>query len=305
MKRHISGVLSFLCLVGAASAQNFTATDDGRQITIADRGQPVVTYVYGSASPDGPINYIHPLIGLYGETLTGDSPSNWSGAPGLHWGWSKIGTDDGVANLETGEGGRRIFERIMSDQETEKGMEVLVQSVWLVGEAEHAQVIETMLLTVGPVNQAQRSIDLQFLMRSVSTGVIFLEGSIPGAGLGLTLNPERQDWGFTGAGVGLDPGPKPHLSPWLVCSYRDDRRSSRSGVAILQDSRNPGFSQPNWLIESEQHVLGGVPSTVRAELKPGEFLQFRYRLILHHLSGSKMEMTGAYAQFMAEGQQGR
>jgi len=295
--------------VGAATGQNFTAQDDGRQITIADRGQPVLTYVYGSATAESevpaPTNYIHPLYGLYGETITGDSPSNWSGAPGIHWGWSKIGTDDGTADLTAGDGGRRIFERVMSVGETAQGMEIVVQNVWVVGEAGHAQVIESMALTVGPVNQGQRAIDVQILVRSVSTDVIYLEGSIPGSGLGMTLNPERQDWGFTGAGVGLQPGSSPYLSPWLVCSYRDDRRSSRSGIAILQDSRNPGFSQPNWLIESTERVVGGVPSAVKVELKPGEFLQFRYRLILHHLAGSKMEMTGAYSQFMADGQQGR
>lgn len=299
--------LVFLACAGVG-AQNFTASDDGRSIAVADRGQPVLTYVYDSppaaeGAPAGPSNYIHPLYGLYGEIVTGDSPSNWSGAPGIHWGWSKIGCDAGVANLEMGEGGRRIFERILSVREANEGVEIVVQNVWVVGPDDHAQVIETVAVMVGPVVDGRRNIDFQVLLRSVSSGTIYLEGSVPGAGLGFVLNPERRDWGFASAAAGLDPNPKPYLSPWIVCSYRDDRRSSRSGVAMLQDNRNPGFSYPSWLIESTQRVLGGVPPEVKSALKPGEFLQFRYRLILHHLSGSRMEMTEAYRKFMADGHQ--
>lgn len=309
MFRHYLGYFGLLIACAGASAQNFTATDDGRAIAVADRGRPVLTYVYDSppaaeGAPVAPANYIHPLHGLYGETITGEAASNWSGAPGISWGWSKIGCDDGVADLATGEGGRRIFERVVSAREMRDGMELVVQNVWVVGPDEHAQVIESIAVTVGPVEDGRRVIDVQILLRSVSTGLVYLEGSIPGAGLGFTFNAERRDWEFAGAATRLDPTPSPYLSPWIVCSYRDDRRSSRSGMAILQDSRNPGFSHPNWLIESAQRVLGGVSPAVKVEVKPGDFLQFRYRLILHHLSGSKMEMTGAYTQFMAEGQQG-
>lgn len=311
MNYRIYGVFAAVCLCGVAGAQNFTANDDGHQITVADRGQPVLTYVY-QAPPDadgapgkGPANYLHPIYGLYGEQITGDSPSQWSGAPGLHWAWSKVGCDDGVADISAGEGGRRIFERLVSAHEIEAGMELVVQNVWVIGPLEHAQVIESIAFIIGPVKDARRQIDVDVLLRSVSTGKIYLEGSIPGSGLELTLNPERPDWGFTGAGMTLEQSSKPTLAPWIVASYRDDRRSTRSGVAILQDSRNPGFANPNWLVESAERVVGGVPPSVKAELKPGDFLQFRYRMILHHLSGSKMEMTGAYAQFMAEGQQGR
>lgn len=304
----LSAIFSLFFVCTAVVAQNFTADDNGYSIAIADRGRPVLTYVYDSAptaegEPTGPSSYIHPIYGLYGEVITGESLSNWSGVPGLHWGWSKIGCDDGVADLESGDGGRRIFERVISAQETKQGLEFIIQNVWVVGLNEHAQAIESIAVTVGPVLDGRRMIDLQVLLRSVSTGTIYLEGSIPGAGLGLVLNPERQDWGFASAAAGLDPASKPYLSPWIVCSYRDDRRSSRSGIAIFQDNRNPGFSHPNWLIESTQRVLGGVPPAVKAELKPGEFLQFRYRLVLHHLSGSRMEMTSAYTQFMADGHQ--
>ena len=88
----------------------------------------------------------------------------------------------------------------------------------------------------------------------------------------------------------------------MICSYRDAQRSSRSAIAVFQDTRNPGFSQPNWLIESTERLIAGVSETFKVELKPGEPIQFRYRFVLCHLKGAESELAPDYAKFIAEGQ---
>jgi hypothetical protein len=294
----------------ASRAQDFTIDDDGYRLLIAERGQPVLGYTYRAAEPSADIKnqsrpvagYFHPIHGLYGEVLTGESPSNWSGAPGVQWGWTRLGAGGKVVDLTRQDGGRREFERVIRKDVSESRATVSVQSVWLAGPDDTAQVLETLLFTVYPVEQGQRNIDVSVLLKSVAADKIYLAGSIPGAGLTLVLNPERNDWSFSGGRGPLPTPGTPFLSPLIICSYRDDRRSSRSGIVVFQDARNPGFSQPNWLVESPERLLAGVPESMKAELKSGEFLEFRYRLVLSHLSGSEGNMTAEYSQFMAAGQ---
>ena len=303
--------LSGFMAVSAVPAQDFTIDDDGSRISIADRGQPVLAYVYQAQSVAGEgdsqgstiSNYLHPLRGLYGEDVTGDTPSNWSGAPGISWTWTRLGTKDRVIDLANGEGGKRLFERITRQSANSERAIFGLQNVWTSEPDGKAQILENIAFMVGKVDKAQRTIDLTVILQSVSTEIVYLEGSMAGSGLALQLSDQRNGWSITGGQGELNPQADPYLSPWLVCSYRDDRRSTRSGLAVMQDSRNPGFAQPNWLIEAPNRLSAGVSGTVRAELNPGQTLQFRYRFVLYHLGGSKVDMTAQYARFMAESQQ--
>ncbi len=303
-------VLCAATCVSSVSGQDFAFDDDGSKISVADRGLPVLVYVYRSepvATSDGGsipalVNYFHPLHGLYGEVITGDTPSNRSGAPGISWGWTRLGAEGRVIDIARGDGGKRVFERVtIQDARADRAV-FGVQNAWVTEPGGTAQVLEYILVTVWKVDKAQRSIDVSVILRSVSTSPVFLEGTIPGSGLSFQLNPERSDWMVAGGQGEYAPQDQPYLSPWVVCSYRDDRRSTRSGLAVFQDSRNPGFSQPNWLVQAPAGLNAGVPGTVKAELKPGQSLEFRYRFILHHLGSSKVDMTAEYTKFIAEGQ---
>ena len=310
MKPFVGAVSLALVTCVACFAQDFAVKDDGTRIEISELGQPVLTYIYRSAKSEGSAasptqqdsGYFHPVYGLYGEVLTGESPSNWSGAPGIHWGWSRLGAGGKVVDLERGVGGRREFERVLREERTATGVRVALQNVWLAGSEDRAQVLETLSFTVNPVVKAQRNIDVSIRLTNIAPDKIYLSGSMPGSGFTFTLNPERSDWSFS-SGQSLVPTPdKPFLSPFLICSYRDDHRSSRSGIAIFQDARNPGYAQPNWLIETPERMVAGVAESTKAELSPGDFLEFRYRFVITHLTGSAGEMTAEYAKFMAEGQ---
>ncbi len=286
--------------------QDFTIDDDGTRVLVSERGQPVVGYTYKAADSTGKstgaVGYFHPIHGLFGEVLTGESPSNWSGAPGIQWGWSRLGVGGKVIDLARGDGGRREFERLVGRDVAGGRATVAVQNVWLAGPEDRAQVLETILFTAHPVHESQRNIDVSVLVKSVASEPIFLQGSIPGSGLSFVFNPERVDWSFSGGPGPLPSLGTPFLSPFMICSYRDGQRSSRSAIAVFQDARNPGFAQPNWLIEAPERLIAGVPDTVKLELKPGEFLEFRYRFVLCHLRGAESELAEEYAEFMAEGQ---
>jgi hypothetical protein len=175
-----------------------------------------------------------------------------------------------------------------------------LQYVWLTDPDGQARVIENVSFTVGKFENNQRIIDIAVNLRCVTTETVYLEGGIPGAGLTFQLSADRGDPNLSAAAGDLVPAAVPYVSPWLVFSYRDDRRSTRSGLAIFQDSRNPGFSDANWLVEGPDRVTAGVPGTVQAELKPGQTLEFRYRLILYHLGAARVDLSRQYAEYMAE-----
>ena len=291
-----------------SSAQDFTFDDNGSRVAVADLGQPVLEYVYkaesteagdGSQTPEL-VNYFHPMHGLYGEVLTGDAPSNWSGAPGISWSWTRMGVEGRGVDLADGKHGMRVFERVTREEAKPDRAEFGLQNAWITKPDGQAQVVENISFVVRKVDRSQRTIDMFVTLRSVSTGKIYLEGSIPGSGLTFQLNSERKDWRIVGGQGEYEPSDHPYLSPWVVCSYRDDRRSTRSGLAVFQDSRNPGFSEANWLMETPDRLNMGVSASVKAELAPGQSLEFRYRFLLYHLGGSKVDMTAEYARFMSE-----
>jgi hypothetical protein len=212
-----------------------------------------------------------------------------------------VGVTGRLVNFDTSEGGHREFERWL-EVDTESGYAAFgLQSAWLVEPERQAHAIETLSFVVHPVEGPQRYIDIGVLIRNVSGAAILLEGALPGTGLCFALNPDRADWTLEGSGGWMEPGGGPYLSPWAVCTYRDDRRSTRSGLAILQDSRNPAYATPNWFVEDGNRLSVGAPADFRAELDSGEFIEFRYRIILFRATGGGPDLTGEYARFMAGG----
>ncbi len=286
----------------AASADDFGIVSNDRGLTLNERERPLLEFVHTPAPVSGdevtPGNYIHPLYGLSGEVVTGESPTVWGGASGIHWGWTGLGVAGQLINIEDGSGGRRSFERWTGADTPPDHATFGVQSAWVLDADGRARVLENLTVTAFPVDGTSRKIDIAVLIRNISDAKIMLEGGLPGSGLSVTLNPERTDWALADSSGWVKTG-TPYMSPWTVCTYRDDRRSTRSGLAILQDSRNPAFSTPNWLLEEGARVTVGTPDAYKMELKPGEFLEFRYRIILFRVIGGGPNMTSEYSKFMS------
>ena len=297
----------FVCLLlpspSICAAQGLAITSDNRRVLVNDHDHTFFEFIH-TPTPDVqtdeffPSHYIHPLNGLLGEVVTGENLSLWSGAPGVHWGWSRVGIGGTLIDIENGEGGRRVFERSLGSQsEGSEGIFAL-QNAWLTNERNQAVAMENITVSLPPRESTLRMLDIHVLIRNISESNIRFEGALPGTGLALTLNPERVDWGFSNSTGWVKTG-SAYMSPWTVGTYRDDRRSTRSGIAILQDSRNPGFSSANWLLEDGPRLTVGAPETFRTELKPAEFLEFRYRIILFRVGGGAPDMTAEFTKFMS------
>ncbi len=289
-----------------AAAGDLTIEDDGYQVLVADRGKSFFAFVYtppaapesASDAPFIPSHYVHPLLGLMGETITADTTTIWQGYPGIHWGWSGLGVANTLIDIERQNGGRREFERFLGAS-TDGGEAVFaLQSAWVTDADGQARVMENLTFTLYPVAGSTRKIDITVLIRNVSDRDIYLQGGGPLTGLSLALDPARTDWGFASSGGWVSDSKPAYMSPWTVATYRDDRRSTRSGIAVLQDSRNPGYSTPNWLVEEGPRLTVGATEAFKTELKTTGFLEFRYRIILFRALGSGPDMTAEYADFM-------
>lgn len=292
-------------LAGSAGA-DFTLEDDGYRLTVMDRDRPVLAYQYrgepletGEEDPEtGPAHFIHPLYGLWGEQVTGETPSLWAGLPGIHWGWAYCLADGELLDVWNREGGYREFERWRDTYADATTAELDLQNVWIQSATGEAKVLENVLIKVHLADGELRPIDLLLEFKNVSNGPLYLRGSGAQSGLAVRLNLDRDDWTFSGGAGRVKVGSAPVLSPWFDCSYRDDRRSTYSGLTILQHSDNPGFSSPNWTVTPEGVVTAGVDGEQRFELKPGQTLSFQYRLLLHRGFGPSMNLMREYVKWM-------
>jgi hypothetical protein len=295
-------LIASVVLAGSTFADNLTFEQSDDRLTLNDQGRPVFEFIHvGPPDPSQAqavhTNYFHPLYGLLGEVLTGDSPSIWGAAPGIHWSWSRLGIGNTLVNIEEGTGAHRVIERWLGAEVYQDVAAFGVQSAWVLDSTGEAKVIENLAARVYPVEGTTRYIDITVLIRNISDDPVRLEGGLPGSGLGLTLDPERTDWGFADS-TGWATKGVPYMSPWTVCTYRDERRSTRSGLAIMQDSRNPAYSSENWLVEEGPRVTVGPPESFKLDLKSAAFLEFRYRIMLFRVVGGGPDMTAEYTKFM-------
>jgi hypothetical protein len=244
--------------------------------------------------------YIHPLHGMNGEVITGEPPSLWGGNPGLHWGWTECFLADRQLDVWEDAHLTRRFERWLGQELYEDAVELVFQSAWAFADTGRAQAIETVRVTVFGAVEGSRIIDFEFSVRNISSGTMLLLGSNPGSGLGIRINDDRKDVVLSGGHGIVTELNEPMLSPYMDFSYRDDRRSTYSGVMILQHPANPGYAKPNWTVEGDRTLVAGVPESERMRLAPGDSVRFGYRLVLHQGYGPSLNLSKVYSDYMRE-----
>ena len=288
----------------------FSLEDDGRALTVIEDGKPVLVYRYAFVEPPKRVPehfrrscYIHPLYGLDGEVLTQDFPVDHFHHRGVFWAWPKSTIGDKPIDVWALPDTRQVHEAWLTKKADAEGAVIGAQNVWVFDSApEDAIVREKITFTVLPAEGNSRAIDFHLHFENLGTETLTIRGATTdnkGYG-GLCLRPDatRRPFTFTAAQGELD-GDKLHLeSPWLDISYARKKGGKKiSGAAFFQHPGNPGYPHPGWITRGYGFLGVSWPHTEAYELKPGQTVELRYRLLVHRGTAEGAKVKKAFQTY--------
>jgi hypothetical protein len=276
-----------LCAQGfAATTSRLTTTSNDQGVLIVEADRPILFYQRTTKSLDSQTpraNYVHPLYGLDGQTLTEDFPADHRHHRGIFWAWHQVWVGDkmigdpwlckdfqwDVVSTTVRDQGDRI----------ELMAEVLWKSPLHLDDAGDAIAIvqEQATITVYPRESAYRCIDFDINLQALVEGVR-IGGSDDEKGYGgfsprIKLNSDQR---FTATKGDLETTKNAmDVGPWV------DVSDSRWGLAMISHSANPGTPQ-QWILRSKRSMQNAVyPGRHPESLSTETPTRLRYRLVVH------------------------
>lgn len=299
-----------------AVANPYASKREGEQlhITTAD-GKPILSYYHGKPEPNQryPLNdFVHPLIGLDGETLTNLRPIDHVHHRGVYWTWVRheqngksLGSwwqpdtihADGK-DLAFADG--PVFSRFCARHEWVYQAKGSTETMPFVDEQVVCRVFQT---------QADgRAIDFDITLTAIVDGIRMGGTTDLGKGYGgFTFRYAPATEVKIAADRKLIPGDQNHLrARWADWSGRfklaDGKIADRrSGAAVLIGADHPDMP-PEW-ITRYYGVLGVTyPGLQMLEMPKGKPLRLRYRLWIHRGDAGEGRVDEAYRTYAADWQ---
>jgi hypothetical protein len=260
------------------------------QFSIADRGQAVLRYNYHIVEPGDLLtavapgnriyararsNYLHPLYGLNGETLTKDWSLDHPHHRGVYWAWPEVdwhGQRGDLHALQT------VFARPTGKCAATSG------SVFALLEAEnlwqwedHEPIVrELALIRAWRANGIGRYIDLDFHFTALKDDVAIARRETShygGLNIRLAQVREQQIVQFTSP-----PSQTPRMA-WAALWGTFPGGKEPAGLAVLQSPKNPDYPG-EWVKYPELNWLQPTfpAAGTRYVLKAGQPLRLQFRL---------------------------
>jgi hypothetical protein len=285
-------LLTLVPLMAAAqapSALRAVTTDDG--VWLQEGDTKVLFYQRRPKSQNGRYtraNYVHPLLGLDGETLTEDFPPDHPHQRGIFWAWHQVTI-----------GGKTIGDpwalkdcswdiRDVKTEATDGAVSLRTTVHWLspLWKDENGMqkpfVRERARIRVHKAEPARRMVDFEIALTALEPE-LRIGGAAPTPGYG-GFSPRLRlpkDVRFLGPRGEVQPLPGPvDPSPWIdLAGTLAQQRTS--GVAMLTHPTTPGFPQP-WILRRERSMQNPVyPGATPVLLSTERPLVLCYRLVLH------------------------
>jgi len=278
----------------ARTSMQAAQSQPGGQFDISEGAKPVLRYNYAKVEPAGAFlqtvtednrkyavarsNYIHPLYGPQGETLTKDWSRDHPHHRGIYWAWPEVDWRGQRADLHALQ---KAFARPTGKCETLSGpvfAQLDAENLWQWEDREPI-VRERALIRAYPATPAGRLLDLEFHFAALDQPVLLARrGAAHYGGLNLRFNAlkDQQISKHTD---------RPDASPrksWGDLSGIYAGAQVPAGVAILQHASNAHFPG-DWIDYPELNWLQpAFPSVgTRYELRKAEPLVLRFRLWIH------------------------
>ena len=297
--------------VRPAPMSDVVASQDARsgQFDITDAGQPVLRYNYAPVEPGDfltnvtPANriyararsdYIHPLFGLDGETLTKDWSKDHPHHRGIYWAWPEVDWRGRRGDLHALQ---HVFAWPAGKCVVTSGpvfAQLEAENVWKWEDGE-SLVHESAVIRAYRATGDDRLLDLEFQFTALNDTVsIARRGTEHYGGLNLRLASVK-DQKIIFHTDGTNAGPR---VAWAELSGRFSGAPQPSGLVVLQHAANPCYPG-DWVKYPELNWFQPTfpASGTRYELNKGEPLILRFRLWLHR--GAKASDESCAARWRA------
>ncbi len=267
--------------------------DASGKVEISESGQPVLRYNYATLEPGellekvAPANrkyararndYIHPLFGLDGESLTLDWPLDHPHHRGIYWAWPEVDWRGQRGDLHALQW---VFARPTGQCGATGGpvfAQIEAENVWK-WEEQESLVHERVFIRAYRATDDHRLIDLEFQFTALNDPVLLARrGTDKYGGLNLRLAKVlEQEISFH-----TDANESSPRMAWAEISGRFGEAAQPGGLVVLQHASNPDYPG-DWVKCPEINWFQPTfpASGTRHELKPGKPLALRFRLWLH------------------------
>jgi hypothetical protein len=279
------------------------------QFDITDDGKPVLRYNYATVEPGDIIaevkpanriyacarsDYIHPLFGLDGETLTKDFSVDHPHHRGIYWAWPEVDWRGNRGDLHALQ---HVLARPTGKCVTTSGpvfAQLEAENLWK-WEDTNAVVCERAIIRAYRATEAGRLLDLEFQFTALDDSVLLARRATTHyGGLNIRLaKVENQE-----IVTNISPAQVPPRMAWSELSGKFGNASQPSAVVVLQSSANPDYPGEWVQYPNLNWVQPTFPASgMRYELKKGQPLVLRFRLWLHR--GAKAGEESCAARWRA------
>ena len=224
-------------------------------------------------------NYIHPVFGLNDEILTRDWSKDHPHHRGIYWAWPEVNLGSERSDIHALQ---KVFARPTGRIKVENGKDfaqIEAENIWITEKGVNTIVREHSLIRAYRQTEYGRIIDLAFLFEGLKDSVtIARRGTDKYGGLNIRMmTPKGQEISYHND----DEGHIPRRS-WSDLSGVFAGNEGSSGMTVFQHNQNPQYPG-DWV---EYPDLSWVQPTFpgagnRFELKPGEPLVLRFRILVH------------------------
>jgi hypothetical protein len=283
--------------------------NDKKQLTLFDGALPVLRYQYDVIAhehvPEKDLRrtagcYVHPLYGLYGETLTDNAPRDHYHHHGVFWTWPHVGvheSDGKVTEYDLWTSNTALkqhFVRWIGKTVADQSATFEVENGWFVGDPKDGKKImtEQVKIIVHRIQEADsvwsRAVDFEFQWQPVGKPITLRgsEGKSYG-GFSVRFEPfvpadkKEAEWSEVNritvpTGIADKDLPETPLA-WADYTSNFDKEKRPTGAAIFVPKTHPDFP-PTWLTRYYGPLCVGYPGVNGKTYKPDEKIELRYRI---------------------------
>ncbi len=275
---------------------------NGTTLEILEEENLVLGYNYGDILPEGVPEdrrrscYVHPIMGLDGETVSDDFPKDHYHHRGLFWAWQRVTIGDKTYDPWTLAGMKSRFEK-WEIRETGPVCAVLgIRAGWYILESGVKAVDERARITVYPAGKVGRIVDVDLTLEALGQPAR-IAGEIKKGygGFNFRAAPRSEQVITTVNGV-VSENSNMVPSPWGDFSALFEGGVGWSGVSIFQNNKNPLFPS-GWCLRPYGFLGVNFPGTEFFELKPGEPIHLGYRIWIHRGQAQPGKVSAACAVY--------
>ena len=278
--------------------------DAAGQPVVEEDGRPVLRYNFRTVPPPEGVtgiyavprsDYIHPLYGLRGESLTLDYPKDHPHHRGVYWAWPEVMFRGKTNDLHALQGVFARPERLLKTEGGARSARIEAVNLWM-WEDRLPIVRETVRILARAAEGSLRCVDLRFRYEALEPGVsLARRNTLHYGGLNLRFSARIDQRIVRRIGPPRFPAPE----CWAELVGVPPGRNAPVGVVILQHPANLEYPE-DWVEYPEINWLQpAFPAAgTRFELRPGQPLELAYRLIIREGPALKIPYARLFRDYL-------